>query len=440
MTYRAAGFIVAALAVMALASAGRAVADDGAAMTRPADDAEIAGLIQALSDASFDKRTAATRRLCAIGMPAAKALQAAAGGSDTETALRAQRILHTLERLFFAGAEITLSFSSSRLTWNESTDLTIMILNRSPYPTRLPFQLDEELRKQASPDELQVSDTLDVADWLSVHHADGRSIRLHVDDIAADAGILAAVEYRLNGGPTGILEPGKTATITIKGFNRGWARYALLDEGDYTVVFDYTPAWEDEVLAGRRVGRVVSKKARLRVTEGAPAIVSRSGELAAAILIRDGDELAAGITNRTDQTMRVNLNFGAVPPFADGNWVYEHDGRYIEVPIGSKGRTTWKDFKPNRMAGVAPGGSVELARIPVAELLRAFADAGADVTGTEWHVYFSYANACDRRWQTHQGAGLVDDPSAPAILREPLPRHLHALRVSTNTLTAPKPE
>lgn len=434
MTRLSTACVVAVAAPLLVLGVSRAFAGDEPASAPSAGGREIAALIKDLGNPSFATRTHATRRLCAIGMPAAAALRAAADGSNTETALRAQRILHVLDGLLFAGAEITLSLTPSRIDWDEAADLVITIVNTAPFPTKVPFVLDPEARQQAAPDARQVGDMLDVADWLSVRHFSGKAVQLHVDDIAADAGVLAAVERRLNGGPTSELGPGKTATITITGFNRGWARYPLLDEGEYTVILDYTPAWEDDLLASGRAGRVVSNKATMKVSRGAPEMVSRTGELADAILIRDGDELSAGITNRTDQPMLVNLNFGAVPPFAEGNWVYEHAGTYFEVPLGPKGRATWSDFKVDRVVSVAPGKSQELARISMDELRRSFAKAGADLTAEGWHVYFSYANAADRRWQSQQGAALRDDADVPAILQEPLSRHLTTIRISTNRI------
>ena len=163
--------------------------------------------------------------------------------------------------------------------------------------------------------------------------ADASVIELTVDDIAADATVVAAVQQRLNGGPSGVLDPGERVTLPIRAFNRGWARYPLLDSGTYTVVMDYVPQWEDAVLAAQRVGRVVSNQATITVTEGAPASVSRGGPEASLAVDREGQSLVAVLTNRTDQPMLINKNFGRSPPFADGRWVWELDGARRDVPL-----------------------------------------------------------------------------------------------------------
>ena len=65
-------------------------------------------------------------------------LAAAAGGDDAEAALRARQVLDVLDRLWFAGAEVSLAVSKTRTAWNEPVDLHITVSNRSKYPTRVP--------------------------------------------------------------------------------------------------------------------------------------------------------------------------------------------------------------------------------------------------------------------------------------------------------------
>ena len=78
----------------------RAIREDGAqpvpaAATAPRDD-DIAALIRALADPAFSKRTDATRKLCAIGLPAFARLREAYHNTDQlEVRLRIERIVHT---------------------------------------------------------------------------------------------------------------------------------------------------------------------------------------------------------------------------------------------------------------------------------------------------------------------------------------------------------
>ncbi len=108
------------------------VAQEGqSSLTAPATDVEMAVLARDLGDPSYETRTLATQRLCAIGMPAARTLRAVAAGDDVEAALRAKAILFVLDRLMFSGVEIGLSFTKTKIAWNEAVDLTITMTNRT---------------------------------------------------------------------------------------------------------------------------------------------------------------------------------------------------------------------------------------------------------------------------------------------------------------------
>jgi len=406
--------------------------------TSAATDARIAELIRDLGDASYEKRVFATRRLCAIGVKARDMLLTAAGSDDAETALRAKQVLNALDSLWFAGTDVSLAFSRTKTAWDEPVDLRIAIANNSKYPTRLPFEIDRGKRSATSADALQVGDMLDVADWLKVRHRDGREIELRVDDISADAAVTAAVQLRLNGEPISTLDPGVRISVTARAFNRGWARYPLLDAGEYVVVLDYVPEWQDEALAAERVGRVVSNKATITVTTGAAESVSRGGAVASLTLTREGAELVSRLVNRTDQVMVLNKNFAASPPFAQGRWVYTLGDSIHELPIASKLTASWHDFDQARLVRVHPGHTIELARIKIAELHNSLIQAGADLSGDRWAVHFSYSNTCDRQWQSRQGSALLGNEDAPTIFRKPLPRLILSTRHASNALTAPR--
>ena len=170
------------------------------AESTPPPDEEIASLVRDLSDPSYQTRTAATRRLCTIGMRASELLRKAATSEDVEAALRAKVLLITFDRLLFAGVDVTLTFSRTKVAWDEPTDLLITMANGSGYPARIPFQIDDAEGLGANEDVQQVGTMLDVADWLHVRSPNGHTIQLRVDDVTADSRVADAVDERASGG------------------------------------------------------------------------------------------------------------------------------------------------------------------------------------------------------------------------------------------------
>jgi hypothetical protein len=376
-------------------------------------------------------------------MPAHARLRKAAEGDDVETALRAKKLLAILDRIHFAGIDVLLSFSKSTITWDESVDLRVTLINSSAYPGRVPFETDpikRAQRRKSSADALQVGDMLDVAEHLTVRGPDDREIALRVDDILADPRVELAVRERLDAGPVSVIESEGSVAFTVTVFNRGWARYPLLDRGRYDVVLEYVPPWEDRLLRAERVGRVVSNPATITVTDGAPAVVSRDGEEASVTIERVTDSLVAMLVNRTDQPMWVNKNFSLAVPFAQGRWVHTLDESIVDVPVLPKRRAGWDGFDAALVVKVAPGGSVELARGDLNAIRRALVDAGADLSNTRWTIHFSYSNPCSRQWQQREESALRNDPNVPQILRKPLPRRLLSTRQTSNQLRAPRGE
>lgn len=392
------------------------MAQDGndPSLAAPATEETIDELVKALSDPVYQRRTYAARRLAAIGMPAAQRLRAAVRKADAETALRAQRILAALDKRFLAGVEVRLQFSHSAIAWETPTNLSLTISNPTPYPSRIPFDIRapqqsgdaEAPREAAMIDEdhaRQVGDMLDLADLIQVRDAEGQLIDVAVDETGDDPAVDNAVRERSSGnGPEYTLQPGERITLTARNFNRGWARYPLLDAGVYTVVFDFVPDWDDPVLAAERIGRIVSNQATLTVTEAAPEAVSRKGAKAMIALRRDGSFLTVSLTNRSDLPAYVNTNFGATLPFAEGVWVYEEDGVRREVRVDQKPTSSWRDFEAERLRRVSPGDAVELARVDVADLQRALEEVGVNLQGKAASVHFRYMNLCDRHWQENR--------------------------------------
>ncbi len=397
----------------------------------PATDDEIQLLIRDLGDPAFSKRTFATRRLCSIGSAALGALRGAANGEDAETSLRARKLLSTLSQVWFSGVEIRLDADKKRFEWNEPMALSVILTNRSAYESRIPMQSIDGDRNEGSTDAHQVAMMLDVSDWLRVQDANGREIELRVNDIADDPDVLSVVHERVDAGPSSVVPAGESVTLTAQDFNRGWARYPLLDAGEYTIVMNYAPEWLDPVLAANQVGRVSSNVLRVHVTRGAPEHVSRGGAEAEIEVRRDGDALVSALTNRTDQTLRVNLNFGSTAPFADGRWVLEREGQRTEIPGVSGAGRSWTDFSETKLVVVEPGASVELARIEIDRLRDSMIKAGAKAPLNEGAVTFVYSNLCDRQWQAREESHLAQDDNAPAVLKKPLPARILSTRLNS---------
>lgn len=386
----------------------------------------ISALIRDLGDPSYEQRLAAMRSLAAIGMPARAALEEAASGADIEVALRAKSLLTTLGRLLFSGAEVRLSATKTKIGWDESIDLILEVQSSPRFATRVPFSLEDGTDGGDDSDARQVGDMLDLAEWMQLRRADGREVSLKVDDIADDPAVLSAVQERLSGGPVSTLEPARTARITGTRANRGWARFPLLDAGEYTFVFDYVPQWEDEVLERDRIGRVRSNEVTVIVTDGAPAEVSRGGREASVTLDREGDTFVAKIVNHNDQEMIVNTNYGPAPPLAQGHWVLEQSDRQVKIPVGEPGPIRWSDFRAAALLSVLPGQTTTLASIDLKELRNRAKEKG--LRGT-WTLHFGYANLCDRRWQQMQGSNLgAEGDEVPDVLRKPLSRRLLSAR------------
>lgn len=435
MTHRATSTVMIAILLGGLGLPEPILAADRPPLLGPTNREEMASLVRTLGDPAYEARLFATHRLCAIGMEAREVLQAAAESADVEAALRAKQLLAVFDRLWFSGADVSLSFSKPIIDWLEPVDLNITMTNRLPYPARVPFDVDPGVRGDAA-DARQVADMLDVAEWLKVRAPDGRELELRVDDIGGESAVFAVVQSRLAGGPGGVLAPGEQVTVTARDFNRGWARFPLLDRGEYAAMLDYVPDWTDVVLATARAGRVVSTPATVTIRDGAPPTISRAGIQTDLIVERDAHSIVARLVNRTDQPVLINTNFGGAVPFADGRWVYELDQTRCDIPLLPKPGASWHDFKPELLVEVGPGESVELARISLAELRKLLTAVGADVTSDRWFVHFTYANLCDRQWQTRQGSALLGNEKAPVFFQHPLPRRTLSIRQSSNRLAA----
>lgn len=397
-------------------------------------EAEIKTLVAQLSDSAYAKRVGATRRLCAIGAPATELLARAAAGDDMEAALRARKILQALEHVWFSGVAVRLESPQTSFEWNQPIEVRLVMENRSSYPARIPFDTGTDQSNGDSTDARQVAAMVDASDFLVVQNSQGKEIELRADEISDDPAVLRAIQSRLAGGPSSRIAPGERVTISLAAFNRGWARYPMLDEGAYTIAFRYVPEWIDPVLAEQHVGEVRSDTLTLRIVKGAPDTVSRRGGQAELVLRREEDTLVASLVNHSDRTVLVNTNYGVSVPFAELQWIYERDGKRTPLPASAAQGRNWSDFDPIRFIPLEPGGSLELARTSLSNLMKSLGQAGESVFNGQASIAASYFNLCDRQWQIREQANLDKDAASPDVFRSPLPRQILSMRLASQSL------
>jgi hypothetical protein len=406
---------------------------------------EISAMIRDLGDDSYERRAEATRRLCAVGSRAIPQLESASRSDHAEISLRSQYILARLDELWFSDVDVTVSLSKQSVKWDEPVDLIVSFQNRSKLPARLPFareSLVETLAANrasdaADTDARQVGAMLDIADFLRVTGPDSAEVELKMDDIGADPSVMTAVQERLSGAKSVELEPGSRAELRVSMFNRGWSRYPLLDRGAFEIVFDYLPVWNDQALNDAKVGRVAGGPAVLVIEDGAPEAVSRDGQELSLGLEREGEAFVAAFVNHADRPCWINMNVGAGVPFAEAAWVVAGNDFTREIPLAPKRAPTWHSFDEQKLVEVAPGKSLESARIGVAELRALLREMGVDPGIGRLTVHLNYSNLLDRAWQSRQSAAVNE--AVPKVLRQPLPPRLMAVRLASRRLVLPEP-
>ena len=402
---------------------------------------KIDGLIAGLGDRSYDRRNQAECGLIAVGPAATPALRTALAGESYEIAARAGRVLAILDSLLLAGVEVELSFSKRTIVWNDPVDLVIKLTNRSGYDARIPFEPSAQPAEHPDDDELrQLGLMLDAGDFLTVTGPGGKEIDSRVDDLTSE-GVEKVLEVRMDDGPTYLLPASESATIVLRDFNRGWARYPLLDAGVTKVGFSYRPAWPNhpryDELRKSESWVVTAKKTELTITTAAPGVVSRSGKEAGIAVVREQDEWVARITSTHDVPIWINANLGYATPFATCRWVGRFGESRLAVAAGQKRPQSLADFDRQRMVEVLPGKSLELARIGVDRLAQALADLGGNVE-QEWNLQVEYLNLCDRSWQARQRDSLSKQAKVPDILDKPLPRRVLTLHLISATVRGEK--
>lgn len=361
-----------------------------------ATDETIARLIDELGAGSHRVRSDATTQLLSVGPRATAALMEAARGDDFEVALRSRHLLSVFQQLLFNGVLIQLNASKTTIAWSDPVSLVVRMHNPTAHPARVPVELSTPRSDKPKALERQVIRLLDLADYLRVTDPDGKVIRLHVDDINEDERLLAAVNARVDHPASDALGPGDEAVYEIEEFNRGWARYRLLRRGVYRVQLVYDPVWNDEALRAAGIGRAISNVLEITVAKPAPPQVRDTGPPASIRLQRAGQEAVALLVNHSDVSVWVNLNLGSspAPPLASLRWYRTcNDVREERTPAHRRGTTR---FSRDLIRKVRPGDTLELGRMPLAELADPADDCELSVT---------YCNIAGLAWQRSRAGG-----------------------------------
>lgn len=379
------GFAVAAAATGLGSANMRAVAQTAsrpaaqpatASASAPAEPspAEIRQAVRQLQHPSPAKRREAIRRLAGWGPITFPELRKAAQGGDLEAALSARTLLSELQAAIMLGGRVHLEVDRARVAWDEPFALTVHAHNPSQGPMRVPWPdpAKTPASQPVTPEADQVGRMLDAADWLMVTGPDDQPLELRIDSIDGAADIRRAVDLRAGKKPPShSVEPGGQAQLRIPEFNRGWSRYPMLVAGTYTIRFEYQPLWEEESWTEAGFGRVASEPVKIEITRSAPDDLRSAERPLNLRLKRQDDQIVAEMYNTWDRPLCLNLNFGPDDSrHAQIVWDIATDGeanarRWQGEPDSSAGV-----FKLDRLRTIAPGATLEIARVAIAELIR----------------------------------------------------------------------
>jgi hypothetical protein len=281
---------------------------------------------------------------------------------------------------------------------------------------------------------------VDLADFLIITGPDGESVELTVDEILTDPAVMSAIEWRAEGGDLTPVPPGGKLVYRLPEFNRGWARYRLLEAGRYTVRLLYAPDWEDPEFVEAGVGRVESEPVMLEVTAPAPEIVRQSNSAARLQVTREGDELVARLTCTDDLPIWINQNLAThQPPFASLTWMALGPVNQLDVsPRLESTDDSIQAFQRVRVSEVQPGETIVLSRLSLAQAQASIQDRKFDAT--QLTLQASYTNQCSVVWQRQQEPTLLGNENVPPDLRSPLPRRLYTGRITSEPIELPAPK
>lgn len=339
--------------------------------SRP-DPKQVSAAVHDLNHPSPSRRRQAVRQLAAWGPLAFDELNRAADGPAFESALLARDLLRELGNVFFVGAEVRLEVDRHEFAWDEPITLTVHVLNRSAGPVLVPWSPPADPPAVRQDDPAQVGAMLDIADYLRVTGPDGEPVGFRTDPIERGTAVSEEVELRAGDQPpVHAISPGGGETLVVTRFNRGWARYPLLEGGKYAVQFVYQPAWEDAAWVEQGFGRVASSQVELAVSQAAPESIRASRTPMRLTLVREHDGLVGTLQSCWDRDLWVNLNFGGpIETHARLEWSPQPHDRPVIEPFQLPADATGAMFQSGLLRQLGPGESFMLTRRSVAELRR----------------------------------------------------------------------
>ncbi len=382
--------------------------------------------IAELSDPSFERRQAAVEQLYGAGPKVLDDLTAVLTGNDAEAALRAQLLIERIGRLYLVGATVHLAVDPPAAAWNEPVAVRVDIVNTQDFPIHLPFLTSDRQTLDVDRNAVQVGAVLDVADFLEVIGPDGKRIDLMIDDYRGFRGVEHAVDARVHLEPVSDLPAGQRFRLQIPAFNRGPARWRLLEAGTYRIRFHYIPEWEEPDLIAARTGEIISNEIRVEITEAAPAIIDRGSRIITARVESMGDTCIASLRSTHDRPITVNLNIGGHGDrlLAQLQWRVQRfspDTAVVGEPV-----IVVREASPNRIVLLEPGESVEIHRASIAALSAQHPGPG------RLRISARYTNLFDRTRDVPAG-----DRSAACIKKLGMPTFVGS--IYSDPIEAPDP-
>jgi hypothetical protein len=361
-------------------------------------------MIDQLSHPAPDRRADAIRQLAKWGPAAFPELRRAAKEADLETALSARDLLRELEGAILIGARVRLQAEPAQATWNEPVTLIVTVHNPTADPIRLPWSsrsassTTRPAGDDPMPDDQQVAALLDAGEYLTVHSPRGQELAPRVDPLERDAKVMDAVQIRAGeDAPCHELPPGQTSYLLIPGFNRGWARYPMLEPGRYTIAFAYQPQWDDENWIKQEFGLVRAEPITLEITGTPPPAILLGDVPMRLILEPAGDVLEAAVENLWDRPQWINLNLNG-DLFTHGKleWTLEKNTYSHEESLESPSDRFLRDeestgpfYKRDHVKKLDPAERLTIARIGRNELIRRGQTIGLSSDAT-WRISLSY--------------------------------------------------
>lgn len=351
--------------------------------SRPAlpSNQEIRRTIGQLNHPSPSKRRAAIRQLAEWGPIAFEELKHAATASNIEVALSARDLLEELKSAILVGAEIRLQLSREQIGWKDPVSLTVIARNSTAGEVRVPWAVPASRPAGAVvSDADQVAAMMDAADFLVVSTPEGLPVTMRVEPIERNSEVYEAVDLRARGTPPShTIPPGTEARLVIADFNRGWARYPMLEAGPYTISFSYQPQWKEESWTQSGFGMVKAGPVGIEIDPGAPEEILTGSNVFEMHVRREGKMFQAEIVSTWDLPQSINLNLnGPLSTHAKMEWSITPARQDNAEPIELQPMEEGGDFVASELRQIAPAEKKVISRMPVANVEARIREAVGD--------------------------------------------------------------